>query len=70
MPKSVSSAGTNSQGNSYTSYSDGSYRYSNSTGGGGGSSYYGTSSGGFYSDNAGYSSYSNSNTGTSWSKQK
>ena len=45
MPKEQSNSGTNSSGSSYTSYSDGGYRYSNPSG----SSYYNTGSGhGFY----------------------
>ena len=39
MPREVNNSGTNSQGNSYTSYSDGAYRYTNSN------------SGKFYNDN-------------------
>merc|ERR1712192_330971 len=39
--KSVTSSGTNGQGNTYTNYSDGGYRYSNSSG----SSYYDTGKG-------------------------
>ena len=48
--KQVSGSGSNSQGNSYTNYSDGGYRYSNSNG----SSYYSPSGNGagFYSGGA------------------
>lgn len=73
MPKEATYQGTNSQGNSYTNYSNGGYRYSNAptssggTGGERGSSYYaptGSSGGGFYTSNGGksgggYSTYTN-----------
>jgi hypothetical protein len=70
MPRSAASSGTNSQGNTYTTYSDGAYRYSNS--GGGGGNYYndgGRNGGnGFYSNSStGYSSYTRSD-GSGWSQ--
>ena len=60
--------GTNSQGNSYTTYSNGGYSYSNApstSNGGQGSHYYNTGSGSFYTQNGGksgggYSYYQNS----------
>ena len=66
MPKQAVGSGTNAAGNSYTSYSDGSYRYSNS----GGGQYYGDRSGnGFYTDSSrGYSSYTRSD-GSGWTQQ-
>merc|ERR1711870_65605 len=70
MPEKTSS-GINSQGNSYTTYSNGNYSYSNapsSSNNNQGSHYYGTSSGGFYTQNGGksnggYSYYQSSSTG-------
>lgn len=67
MPGSVTGGGTNSQGNSYTTYSTGGYSYSNpstssgGTGGAKGSSYYtptassASSGSGFYTQNGGQS---------------
>ena len=64
----VTGSGTNSQGNSYTTYSSGAYSYSNANG----SSTFNNGAGHFYNGPAGsgYSSYNNTNTGTSWSRQK
>jgi hypothetical protein len=67
MPKSVTGSGTNSAGNNYTSYSDGSYRYSNTGSGSSGGKYYGDSYGnGFYNNaSKGTSSYTRSD-GSGW----
>merc|ERR1711872_862251 len=70
----VVSKGTNSQGNEYTSYSDGAYRYKNETSTGGNTKYYNTGSGhGFYENKGGskesggqpYKTHYNYNQGTS-----
>jgi len=75
MPKTVTGGGTNSQGNSYTTYSGGGYRYSNtpSSGQPSGSSYYAPTGGtsGFYTQNGGasgggYSTYTNSSGSRSY----
>lgn len=73
MPKghSTTNSGTNSSGNSYSSYNGGSsYRYSNSNGG----SYYSSGSGNFYtapSSSGGGSYYQSTSKGSSggWSKK-
>lgn len=81
MPRNVSSHGTNSQGNSYTSYSDGSYSYSNSYNSNGSSqssSYYYANSGsghGFYnsksdSSSGQYSSHTNYGSGNTNTRSK
>jgi hypothetical protein len=72
MPKSVTGSGTNSSGNSYTSYSGGGYSYSNPSGGAdkSGSSYYsGSGNGGFYNDSA-KSSYTSASGSGGWTKTK
>merc|ERR1711931_274355 len=70
----VVSKGTNSQGNEYTSYSDGAYRYTNETSTGGNTKYYNTGNGhGFYENKGGskesggqpYKTHYNYNQGTS-----
>ncbi len=64
--------GTNSSGNSYTTYSNGNYSYSNANG----SSTYNTSSGSFYKggssapSGAVSQSYTNHNTGNGWASYK
>lgn len=81
MPRGVSSYGTNSQGNSYTSYSDRSYSYSNSYNSNGSSqssSYYYSNTGsghGFYSSKSDsssgqYSSHTNYGNGTTTTRSK
>lgn len=83
MPKHVTGGGVNSQGNSYTTYPDGGYRYSNAPSHGqpSGSSYYtpsassAASGSGFYTHNGGasgggYSTYTNSSGVTSTVSRK
>ena len=81
MPRGVSSYVTNSQGNGYTSYSDGSYSYSNSYNSNGSSqssSYYYSNTGsghGFYSSKSDsssgqYSSHTNYGNGTTTTRSK
>ena len=68
MPRHATGSGTNSQGNTYTTYSDGGYRYHNSNSTGTTGNYYNDGSGnGFYSNNAGYSSYTRSD-GSGWTQ--
>merc|ERR1712029_516479 len=57
MPREVNNSGTNSQGNSYTSYSDGAYRYTNSNSGG-------QTSGRYFNDGHGHGFYKSANQPT------